>query len=236
MDKIAQMVNQEFNRDIPSDIASLVKKSQGGEKTPTGGRTEPFFYQVFDPLATNTVREYQDTDELRPTLGGKDFIDLGCGADFPQEYIMKFSSMAEFAIAMGAARYIGVDINPISETKSENQIFLQDEMLNFLARIPDDHPTGKIFFLSGIESHFNPAKFDRYQEALAQPDPSWQARTYVRENQEIARYHEAFQNELHRITKPGDGIFFGAGRKCSIKDYLTKDAKFSKEGPIWLRR
>lgn len=149
-----QTLKQEFSRLIPEDYQELAKTAEIAPTAPSYG------YSVRDIIKDDALAErlawenapinIEDGDltemgsMLKKHLSGDILIDLGCGN---QNFI---PNLAE---ALGAKRYIGVDI-VVAENASQRNGFeravFKDDMLLFVSKLPDNYGS---FFVAGAEDY-----------------------------------------------------------------------------------
>lgn len=209
-------LNAELSRPVPQSYGTLIARSLKED--------DPIFYALDQQLAPGIIGKI-DSDPshkarfVRP-VSGKDFIDIGCGE--PQvhcqvENRMKYPSVAAFAQALGASRYIGVDRYSVEDEHRGiftgmdqtgfKRVYLGGlDFLEFLSRIPDadKHPTGKLFFVSGLESLFG-------EFTMADED-----------ERVIGEYHKSVYDEFARVTKQGDAVYLGPRTKSLKPEELVK--------------
>jgi len=231
-------LKQEFNRKVPQEYKPLIARARHKRKD-FDDTKEPIFYTIGDQLASGILewvsKDPQTFNHWEKIIRGKDFVDLGCSAaTFPEFMNTTYKSMADFAKAIGARRYLGVDLDTpaafegksIREPDFERAYLGGTEILEFLASIPDTHPTGKFLFLSGLESDFKP-------EMLEHPSPKYRI---TKDDRLIAKYHEALLSEIKRVIKQGDGSYVG-NRSRSIEHYIRNTPEFKlSEGGIYIRK
>lgn len=206
----------EFDRPVPESYAPLIKRSLDS--------VHPIFFNLDQQLAPRIIGEIDTNPEHKARFAraivGKDFIDIGCGE--PETHVqargrMKYPSVAAFAQALGASRYIGVDRYQVEDErrgiftgedeKGFRRVYLGGlDFLEFLSKIPDanKHPTGKFFFISGLESTFG--------ESLRNSEDS----------KVIGKYHDYLYDEFARATKRGDVVYLGPRTKSLRPEELVK--------------
>ena len=217
----------------------------------------PIFFRIRNPEAVDTLEKYQRNDAcFRQRVEGRDFIDMGCGSEHLSIYgdisSLRYTSMAAFVRALGARRYLGVDLDlKGNRSRSEDHfdlIYVRDEILHFLATIPDNYSVGKVFFFSGIESIFEPRVYKKaneffsdhsnqgkkFEDALM-PMPWQQLIVYFRVWKEVAEYHQALYDELRRVTQRGDSVFLGS-RTTSFDRYELINRGFRGCNDFFVRK
>ena len=242
-------LRNEFNRPVPIEYAPLIERAKGNTSIDFEEHEEPIFFDVQDPLAAFLVdglcKDKDAKEAFRNYMKGKDFVDLGCGyPKFPPVFWdgplgNGIPSMADFVKSLGAKRYIGVDLNLTDYTFSEHirregdfdRIYIgKEDMLHFLATMPDanKHPTGKVLFLSGIESLFSPEAYEDALKKIEDNPEDFDAEGVIKDNTIRGEYHDALYNEMDRVTKAGDVVFIGHRTNKSFRSGKLKEMGFRR--------
>src|SRR3989344_2216181 len=246
MDKsLVARIKEEFNRQIPEEYYGLIELGLGNPEETDALKKNSLFYAIEEPHAfflqqwieknariglgaLGLSRINTDEDNLtefgilfKTIVKSKDFIDMGCGDPCPQ------NPAPIYALRFGAKRYIGADIGLTPEqverySKREGkfeQVYVNDEMLRFLASIPspDRNEGGIILFFSAIESSFD---FQNYLKLSQKKKPTHFELEILGEQKQRGEYHQALYREIERITTTGDAVVFGRRTGNLFPDYL----------------
>lgn len=249
---LVEKIEAELKRPIPDQYSALIRLGLGHPEQAQGINRKSLFFPIDEPhafflqqwiekdanlglAAAGILRLNTDEENLtefgillRKLVSSKDFLDMGCGNPCLQ------NPASEYALLFGANRYIGVDMNLTPEQCEKysvtngrfEKIYVKDEMLRFLARIPAGGlgGSGIALFFSAIESGFD---FQRYMTLFEKKNRTDADLESLDDEVQRAQYHQALYSEIGRITKLGDVVLFGRRTSGLFPDYLLRQG-FSK--------
>lgn len=210
-----QKIKQEFSREIPEEYFELAKTPSIPPNAPSYGWSIGKLFEdkkLQDELAeanfqiTKEAEDGQLTEQglfIKNKLNNETLIDLCCGE---QKFI---SRMAK---AFGAKRYIGIDkdiVENASEKDSFEEYTIKDDLLLFLAKLPDNYGT---FFMAGADDDSGEWYFDGDSNDVL---PS--------------KYMDAVLKEIYRTTKKGSLFIGGCNNTISPpEDFGFKQVSFGE--------
>lgn len=169
-----------LSESVPEHIPNLVDwaddKLAGATEWGIGGRRAPWAFKWDSSEASYLKEDIIDARErMLGAMQGQVVIDLGCGYD---------RSFQRLALEYGAAQYIGIDRDLtmqddgtlrggelggkrelILDHYDDESLLVSGDLLDFLARLPDDFAT---FALNGIDGYILPENTDYALEVLTQ--------------------------------------------------------------------
>lgn len=178
----------ETKRNVPITYKSLIEAAMNGKInfSPPVSQLRRFIEEMF-----RLSRLTEPGKELKQLFEGKTIIDLGCGT--PGNSLL----LRQFIKTCKAKAYIGVDIHPSSETKTEESesmltVWRREDILGFLSKMEPVEDT--VLILSGIDA----------------------------EDSELSRqYFNAVNTEVLRVTGPNTAIIIGP-----FTHHLDLESKF----------
>lgn len=177
-------LKSQWDHPVPNDYFELAKQVMIPEGLPEGGSSSFLNHEI------SQNRELKDF--LRMNLSGTVLVDLG---SCPGR-----ENISSLARDFGCKVYIGVDVaekDKISSTERFTKITIKDDMLLFVARLPDNYGS---FFISGAEDTSAEVGQRRYG-----PGPYDIDVVYT----EITPYMQKLLKEIFRATKSGGILIVG---------------------------